>query len=549
MVDNGVSCSDADPRRAMQRQLVQAGSLAPTQSHATEERINLRSLGRQGNKVLRPPKVVGATAGVMTAGAAGSRVMSDTKLSRSLGSSVRVPATMRQELCNSSRSSGSNADAPAAKRQKLSRLTESLEVNVKPSSAKRQQISASQRDSETIPRVAKEKDEGLQLSLEQQWQKHSLVWNKALRIKRADGDVVDCFEVVQDPFGIRCKICAEACAAGVIKSSLWTKFEHRGSRRADGSYHLQLEDLKRHCNLSASQAKGRVPRSKAHAIAMDSIKARHVEEVVVDVARSDNDDGVAPSPEQLRIAIELCWGWGGYSLVDYEKRCETSRKQGGNVPHVRSSRWVARNLLIAAAEVEFAKDRELYIPQALEISWAQDAANDHLLMKYRAVLGNFVVIERMIDIFRVQGERALQCAKDMEKGLQRLCSKIERVAEAQGDEVCAASMPCPDAGPSEQGKESNVKKMKFNLVRATVAGVKEKFQEVCRNANADGAPNEQLGLRLAKACATLPNLDFITRAEEHSCSLVLKRAADSCPWLMPMFLCLIPSRLLHKLHS
>ena len=184
----------------MQRQLVQAGSLAPTQSHATEERINLRSLGRQGNKVLRPPKVVGATAGVMTAVAAGSRVMSDTKLSRSLGSSVRVPTTMRQELSNSSRSSGSNADAPAAKRQKLSRLTESLEVNVKPSSAKRQQISASQRDSETIPKVAKEKGEGLQLSLEQRWQKHSLVWNKALRIKRADGDAYDCFEVVRNPF-------------------------------------------------------------------------------------------------------------------------------------------------------------------------------------------------------------------------------------------------------------------------------------------------------------------------------------------------------------
>ena len=49
------------------------------------------------------------------------------------------------------------------------------------------------------------------------------------------------------------------------------------------------------------------------------------------------------------------------------------------------------------------------------------------------------------------------------------------------------------------------------------------------------APVEQLALRFA-SCSVLPMLDFITRAEEHSCNLVLKNAAEDCLWLYNLFL-------------
>ena len=60
------------------------------------------------------------------------------------------------------------------------------------------------------------------------------------------------------------------------------------------------------------------------------------------------------------------------------------------------------------------------------------------------------------------------------------------------------------------------------------------FKKVCRNANADGAPNEQLSLRFSKITSLLPQTDFITRAEEHNCHLVLKNASESCVWLDPL---------------
>ena len=56
---------------------------------------------------------------------------------------------------------------------------------------------------------------------------------------------------------------------------------------------------------------------------------------------------------------------------------------------------------------------------------------------------------------------------------------------------------------------------------------------------AAGAPDEQLALRLSKACAALPGLDFIVRAEEHSCVVVMKNASEKCEWLQPLILALV----------
>ena len=178
---------------------------------------------------------------------------------------------------------------------------------------------------------------------------------------------------------------------------------------------------------------------------------------------------------------------------------------------MRSSCKCARKIIVAAAEVEYKRDRELFIPNALEISWAQDAADGMLLYKYRCVSKTFHVADRMARLVAPTGDRAVECAKDMEAAVDYLCSSPVRVQKE-----------APDG-----------KKQAF-VERRLSDSLKKKFQTSCRNANADGAPVEQLALRLSKACKALPNLDFITRAEEHSCSLVLKNAAEHCDWLQPM---------------
>ena len=42
-----------------------------------------------------------------------------------------------------------------------------------------------------------------------------------------------------------------------------------------------------------------------------------------------------------------------------------------------------------------------------------------------------------------------------------------------------------------------------------------------------------------KTCSVLPELDFIVRAEEHSCVVVLRNASEKCEWLQPLLLSLV----------
>ena len=124
----------------------------------------------------------------------------------------------------------------------------------------------------------------------------------------------------------------------------------------------------------------------------------------------------------VQIAVELVWGWGGKSTRDYPKRCEAERRRGADVPRTRSSRECCRRILIAASEVEYEKDRETNIKEALETSWAQDGAHDNFLMKYQVVGKDYRVRDRLVDIVEPSGDRALPCLKDMERGLNFLCS-------------------------------------------------------------------------------------------------------------------------------
>jgi hypothetical protein len=310
----------------------------------------------------------------------------------------------------------------------------------------------------------------------------------------------------------------------------------------------------------------------AHAKALAFAKVQHAAEGGTELRRvgaaaenptaptGGSDPFCAPSEGQIRLAVEICWGWGGSSLSDYEKRCASERDKGADLPYHRSSRHAGRQIVIAAAEVEFQEDRTHHVPRALEISWAQDKANNMLLMKYRAVSKDFKVVDRMLDLFEPTGDRSVQCARDMEIALDRLCSEPRRVclstapsatagvvsgslgasaaagsagavSGSSSSPACASAVPCvTDLAPARKS---------FEIEWVLQPAVKMHFQEVCRNATADGAADEQLALRLSKACSALPELDFIVRAEEHSCVVVMRNASEKCEWLQPLLLALV----------
>ncbi len=303
--------------------------------------------------------------------------------------------------------------------------------------------------------------------------------------------------VVAGERGLGCVICAAAARHGVIAESVFSKYQYMGYKISalTEAPKLELEVLKRHCNLSASQASGKKPHHKRHAKAvhwMGVRSCRHGAQAKRVTEQSASATYTAPTKGQIRIAIELVNGWGGRCLEDYTRRCATAREEGAPIPHTRCSAEVARQIVMAAAETEFDFDRTAVIPRALEIAWAQDKADDILLMKYRSVSTAWEVACRVIDAVPPRGDRATQCAEDMERSLRNLCT-------AHGGQLDTAAY--------------------------------EKFKALCRNANADGEPAEQLAFRLAKGTAALPNLDFIARAEEHSAALVLQRAVKKCECL------------------
>ena len=407
-------------------------------------------------------------------------------------------------------------------------------------------------------------------NLRQQWRKHGEKYNHICQVVLSNSPCLDAgttsngassvtrfnidkvFEHQPDDsteFGIRCAVCSIAHQAGIIKKSVWTDYTYRGDR-LKGVLQFQAETLRRHCNLSTSQRTGKQAICKQHEIALSYCKARHVAvgetQPNPTTAGAELDALRTVSPEQIRIAIEICHGWAGKSLKDYERRCASTNA----CPKMRSSKFTARRIMISASEVEFETDRKIIIPDAVEASWAQDGADGHLYIKYRGVSKKFGVVERMLDLVRAEGDRALQCEKDMRLSLDKLCSDVtrERVVpkspcpvagtpSGSTSEKVVPNSPCPVAGtPSDSAGSATGGKPRaiFQLTRVLCQKTKSHFQDICKNATADGAPNEQLALRFSKARNLLPYLDFITRAEEHNCALVLKNASASCGFLEPM---------------
>jgi hypothetical protein len=140
-------------------------------------------------------------------------------------------------------------------------------------------------------------------------------WLPRLRIVRADGSTADCIERGAGvAFGLGCTVCAAAAKAGVIRQSRWVTFCY-GAEPSTSTWKkiasIQLEDLLRHCNLSQAQQRGKVPYDRGHAIALEYTKSKHECEKGAGATAQTLEDveDMAPTNDQIRIALEICWGW------------------------------------------------------------------------------------------------------------------------------------------------------------------------------------------------------------------------------------------------
>ena len=103
-----------------------------------------------------------------------------------------------------------------------------------------------------------------------------------------------------------------------------------------------------------------VPRCRAHAIAMQFAAAtlKAAPQLEQGLAKGTGEDMRAPTLQQIRISIELCWGWGGKSFHDYPRRCETARASGADMPLTRSTVDSCLKIVEATSEVLYDEDRD-----------------------------------------------------------------------------------------------------------------------------------------------------------------------------------------------
>ena len=81
---------------------------------------------------------------------------------------------------------------------------------------------------------------------------------------------------------------------------------------------INVEEVKRHCNISKGQLAGKIPFDKGHgkALAFAKVHHQHAEVKTPTAPTGGSDPFCAPSEEQIRIVVEICWGWGGKYLHD-----------------------------------------------------------------------------------------------------------------------------------------------------------------------------------------------------------------------------------------
>ena len=83
--------------------------------------------------------------------------------------------------------------------------------------------------------------------------------------------------------------------------------------------------------------------------------------------------GKVSTAAQTALALEVAWAMEG--LSHYERRGDTERARGADIPWTRRSRHVARQVALAAQEVLYAPERAAFKEKQLqEIAIGQDTA-------------------------------------------------------------------------------------------------------------------------------------------------------------------------------
>ena len=179
--------------------------------------------------------------------------------------------------------------------------------------------------------------------------------------------------------------------------------------------------------------------------------------------------GKAPSPEQIALAYEVAYNMEGQT--HYEARMGKERARGSRLPHVRQSRTVSSQVALAAAELLFERDRELFRSKKLqEMAWAQDGGEGIMYMKVKLLLaGSWESTVRLLRAFPQEHYKAMELVEAMEYARNRFATPFG-AAEPEGPIV-------------------------------------DEMKQLCRNLCVDGEAAEQLAIRLSSTKGVWPRAD------------------------------------------
>ena len=197
----------------------------------------------------------------------------------------------------------------------------------------------------------------------------------------------------------------------------------------------------------------------------------------------DDLEGKVPTAAQVSLGLEVAWEMAG--MTNYEKRSETERQRGANIPWARTDRDHGTKIALAGSAVLYKRDRR-EIKEGLfqELSHAQDSRNGVLCSKIkRLASGTWQSSTRLMRATYQKKFKALDIIDHMRYCRDKYCT----------DELAAT----PDSA------------------------LLSRMMEIMRNSCADGAPDEQLAIRLSKEKGVWPNVDYFSRCSMHAAEGVI----------------------------